>query len=376
MRVVLVSPAYPLRGAMSHFGALLSATLTSRGHSVSILSYKRQYPGLFFPGKTQMDEGEEMIPVNAHFGLDTINPFTWITSFLWLRRLHPDVLIVNHWMPFFLPTTSTLAHLSKRFLKIPSIWICHNIKPHERRPGDRFLTRWGLRPADRFIVLSDAVRKDLEQFRPNANIKLVPHPVYTLFPSAGPKEEARARLGITEKHVLLYFGYIRKYKGVRTLIQALPSILKAYPVRLLICGEFYEGREEILRLVQTLHIQRAVTITDRYIANEDVADYFSACDLVVLPYVSATQSGVVQLAYHYARPVVVTQVGGLPEMVREGETGYIVPPEEPEALAEAVIRHFHNGHEEAFAQAIQTAGTNASWDRLAEVVEDLAGIDA
>jgi glycosyltransferase involved in cell wall biosynthesis len=196
--------------------------------------------------------------------------------------------------------------------------------------------------------------------------------VYDFFPPAVPKPQARRLLSISEPNVMLYFGYIRAYKGLRYLLEAMPRILKRMRVRLLVCGEFYEEREELFALAERAGLREAVTFHDRFIANEEVAAFFCASDVVVLPYVSATQSGIVQVAYHYDKPVIVTSVGGLPEAVPDGRTGFIVPPRDPEAVAQAVLRYYREKREPAFSRNIRVEKKKYSWDRMAQAVENLA----
>lgn len=373
MRIVLIGTAYPLRGGIAHYVALLYKKLSERGHDVRVLSFKRQYPSLLFPGKTQADEGKELIPLPSTPILDSINPFSWIKAALWLKKVQPDLLIFKYWMPFFAPCYATVAFLARRLFKVKTLYILDNVIPHEKKPLDRLLTRIGLHGVDAFIAQSASVREDLLQFRPHARYRDVPHPVYEIFPPAEPMDEARSALGVTEKNVLLYFGYIRRYKGLKYLVQAMPEIRKVLgDVRLLVCGEFYEGREEILSLIDTLSLAGCVTVVDDFIPNEAVARYFSAANLVVLPYVTATQSGIVQVAYHYNKPVVVTRVGGLPEVVPHGKSGYVVEPEDPQAIAQAVIHFFQQHREDELSEGVRIEKTRYSWDRMTEAIEALA----
>ena len=373
MRIVLIGTAYPLRGGIAHYVALLYKKLSERGHDVRVLSFKRQYPSLLFPGKTQADEGKELIPLPSTPILDSINPFSWIKAALWLKKVQPDLLIFKYWMPFFAPCYATVAFLARRLFKVKTLYILDNVIPHEKKPLDRLLTRIGLHGVDAFIAQSASVREDLLQFRPHASYRDVPHPVYEIFPPAEPMDAARSALGVTEKNVLLYFGYIRRYKGLKYLVQAMPEIRKTLgDVRLLVCGEFYEGREEILSLIDTLSLAGCVTVVDDFIPNEAVARYFSAANLVVLPYVTATQSGIVQVAYHYNKPVVVTRVGGLPEVVPHGKSGYVVEPEDPQAIAQAVIHFFQQHREDELSEGVRIEKTRYSWDRMTEAIEALA----
>ena len=371
MRIVLIGTAFPLRGGIAHYTALLYKHLSLRGHNVRVLAFRRQYPALLFPGKTQEDEGKELIPVDSTPILDSIGPVSWVRSFFWLKHVRPDILVFKYWMPFFAPCYAVIAGLSRWLLGIRCYYLCDNIIPHEKKPGDGFLTRLGLAFINGFIVQSASVRRDLLMLKPDARYIETPHPVYDIFPEAISKASAKKALDLREERVILYFGYIRAYKGLDNLIRAMPGILKRMRVRLLVCGEFYEGRDDTYRLIETLGIEEVVTVFDRFIPNEDVNRYFCAADLVVLPYVSATQSGIVQIAYHYNKPVVVTNVGGLPEVVRHGETGYVTPPENVDALAEAVIRYYDESREMEFSKAIVEEKKKYSWDRMVDAVETI-----
>jgi glycosyltransferase involved in cell wall biosynthesis len=371
VRIVLVGTAYPLRGGIAHYVALLYRTLKRRGHAVSVLSFKRQYPSLLFPGKTQKDEGEELIPVESFQVLDSINPITWIRAFFLLKRIRPDVVCFKYWMPFFAPCYASLAFGLRHLLRVPVVFLCDNIVPHEKKIADVFLTRLALLFPDSFIVQSKVVLDDLLAFKPDAVFRESPHPVYEIFPAPVPKAEARRRLGIREEKVILFFGYIRAYKGLRHLLEAMPDILKEVPLRLVVCGEFYEGKEETVGLIRRLRIGDKVTLRDDFIPNEQVGEYFCAADLAVLPYVTATQSGIVQIAYYYDRPVVGTTVGGLPEMIRDNRTGYLVPPSDPKAVARAVVRFFRENRAKEFEKNVCAEKKKYSWDRMAEAIEDL-----
>ena len=363
-----------MRGGIAHYTALLYQKLQKRGHSVHVLSFKRQYPAFLFPGRTQQDEGEELIPVKSTPILDSINPFTWVRAFRWIRKTGCDLLIFKYWMPFFAPCYAVIAWLARR-KGMTVLYICDNIIPHEKRPGNTLLNRIGLAFVDRFIVQSRSVRNDLLTFVPDAVYREVPHPVYEIFPPGLDKNAARERLGLDGDRIILYFGFFRHYKGLPTLIQAMDLLLKEAAVRLVICGEFYEGREEITGLIESLKVSHAITLADHFIPNEAVGLYFSAADVVVLPYYSATQSGIVQVAYHYDKPVIITRVGGLPEVVPDGKTGFVVDPRDPEALAAAILRFYREKREKSFVENVRAEKQKYSWDRMVEAIEALASME-
>jgi len=254
------------------------------------------------------------------------------------------------------------------------LYICDNVIPHEHRPGDRFLTRFALKRGDAFVVQSDPVERDLLSLLPRARCRKVPHPVYEIFGETIPKAEARARLGIpVDKPVILFFGYIRPYKGLMTLLDALPHVAASLDLTTLIVGEFYEDPAPYRDRIAALGLGGRLKLAAEYVPNEEVSTYFSAADLLVLPYRSATQSGIIQIAYNFDRPVIATNVGGLPEVVIHGRTGLIVPPDDPVALARAVEEFFRSGKMDEFTKNVREEKKKYSWDRLVEAIEDLTG---
>ena len=291
MKVVIISPAYPHRGGIAHFTALLFRKLKERGHDVHIISFKRQYPSLFFPGKTQFENGKQTISTQSHPVIDSIGPGTWFKAAHEIRQINPDLLIFQHWMPFFAPALGTIAGRVKKERKTRVLFICHNIIPHEPHPGDKMLTRYALSKSDYFIVMAKTVQDDLLQFFPHANFQRVHHPVYEIFKNKIPKEKARQILGLESGPVILFFGYIRRYKGLYILLEALKIAKKDIPVKLLVAGEFYEQEDVYLKKVHDDGLAGSVVFYNKYIPSQDVGLYFSAADVVALPYLSATQSG-------------------------------------------------------------------------------------
>jgi glycosyltransferase involved in cell wall biosynthesis len=304
--------------------------------------------------------------------IDSINPFTWYTAAKAIARKKPDLLIFKYWLPFFGPCFGTIARLVRRWTGARIIFICDNVIPHEKRPGDTAFTRYAFKPVDAFIAQSAAVEKDLNSFWPGGSYALVPHPVYEIFGSSLPKETARKALGITDEHVILFFGYVRRYKGLHILLDAMPKILKSLKLKLLVVGEFYDDEQKYREQIAKLGLQEDVLVHSDYVPNEEVNKYFSACDVVVLPYISATQSGIVQIAYQFDKPVIATDVGGLSEVVLDGRTGFMVRPESPEAVAGAVLRFYREGWEKEFVENVREEKKKYSWDNLVQAIEKLA----
>ncbi|MFZ5517367.1 MAG: glycosyltransferase [Candidatus Zhuqueibacterota bacterium] len=370
MKIVIIGTSYPMRGGIAHYVALLYQKFIERGHDVKIISFKRQYPSLFFPGKTQQDTSKEVVSLPSEPMLDSIGPLSWIRTFLSIYRFRPDLVIFKYWMPFFAPCYAAVSFLTRLFTRTKLVYICDNIIPHEQRLEDRLLTHLGLWNIHYFIVQSAAVKADLLKFKPGANFKEVPHPVYEIFSNPFTQEQARGKLKFgKEDNLLLFFGFVREYKGLHILLRALPSVLKQMPVKLIIAGEFYDDSSRYLDLIKKLNLEPVVFVFDEYIPNEDVGLYYSAADVVVLPYISATQSGIIQIAYNYNKPVITTNVGGLPEVVKEGETGFIVPAENPDALAQAIVTFYRKRKSVPFHAHIAAFKKQFSWDRMASEIE-------
>jgi len=377
MKIIIVSTAYPWRGGIAHYNALLASHLSKR-HTVETLTFKRQYPKLLFPGKTQDESGA----ASQHDGIapapqlvDSINPFNWIRVAKEIRRRQPDLLIFKYWLPFFGPCFGTVAKFAKRGTRTKVIFICDNVIPHERRPGDIAFTNYAFRHADYFIVQSDAVEKELRQHFPAAKYRKAPHPVFEIFGAPISKAAARQELGLTAKNVILYFGYVRRYKGVLVLLQAMQH-LKEWQAEigetlLLVVGEFYDDEQKYHHRSRELNLDSCVRFVADYVPNEHVARYFCAADAVVLPYLAATQSGIAQIAYNFDKPVIAANVGGLAEVIVDQKTGFLVPPDDPRALAEAIRRFYRDQRENEFSANVKIEKQKYSWERVVEAIEAL-----
>ncbi len=379
MNIVIVGTAFPLRGGIAHFNALLARALSHRNH-VETITFKRQYPAILFPGKTQDEAGEPASSLPAPQLVDSINPLNWLRVSRTIATLQPDLVIFKYWMPFFAPCFGTIAKRVKKMTGAKVLFICDNVIPHERRIGDVALTKYAFRHADFFIVQSDAVERELISHFPQARYRKVPHPVYENFGAAMPKSAARERLGISAEKVILYFGYVRAYKGLMKLFEAialmrdrLASEGKGVVPLLLAVGEYYDDESKYRALIHELKIEPYIRIVSDYVPNNEVAAYFSAADAVILPYLSATQSGITQIAYNFDKPVIATNVGGLAEVVLDGRTGFIVPPNDPAALAGAILRYYDENKEEEFSAAVRIEKRRYSWEHLARAIEELYG---
>ena len=370
-RITLVGPFWPYRGGIAHFLVAMARGLAKRGHSIRTTTFRRQYPETLFPGKTQLDDGAapEDVP-RATRQLDTLNPLSWVRTARSIWREGVDVVVFKYWMSFFAPAFGTLARWLRR-RGVTVLCVVDNAIPHERRPGDIPMGRYVLGACDGLVVMSEKVQRDVERLGITAPVRYVAHPVYDGFGDPLLKAEARAALGLDpDVPVFLFFGFIRRYKGLHVLLDAMPTVVERQPdARLVVAGEFYADEDEIR--AQAAPLGDAVRLDTDYIPDDRVALYFSAADAVVQPYVTATQSGVAQIAFHFGRPVITTDVGGLAEIVPDGEAGLVVPPETPDALASAMVRFIEEDLGDELAEGVQRERVKYSWDRLFEAIEDL-----
>lgn len=377
-KIVLIGPVYPYRGGISHYTGLMYREL-SKHYEVEMISYKMQYPKLLFK-KEQRDYKNDSFKIDeTNFMIHTANPLNIIRTANYIKRKKPDMVIIQWWHPYFAPCYILLA---KFMGKQNLTFVCHNVFPHERFPLDKKLTKLTLRNGKHFIVHAKEEEAELKQIMPSPDCRVTPHPSYNAFCFEHmTKAQARERLGLaSDEKVLLFFGFVRPYKGLKHLIHAMPEVKEGLgDVRLLIVGEFggAEDKEDYVRQIKDLaesdpELESAIVIKDGYTPDREVEKYFAACDMVVLPYESATQSGIVQIAYGFGKPVTVTNVGGLPDVVDNGRTGYVIAPQDEKALAEAVVRYFVEDKEKEFAQNIAAEAYRFSWERMGEVVESFA----
>lgn len=364
----MVGPFPPFRGGIANSNDSL-ANVLSKKHQVDRISFTTQYPGIFFPGKSQT-EGDISKEIGRRI-LSSINPITWAHTAAHIVNSEPDLVIFRYWMPFFAPVFGGLSKRIKARSNTQILTICDNIVPHEKGRIDESLTRYFFNKVDFFMVMSKAVENDLVNLIPSAIYKYSPHPLYDRFGPILNKHEARKTLGIQEKNFILYFGLIRPYKGLDILIEASRYLKRQLEdVKIIAVGECYENENKYRKLVRQNGVDSYFDLRFEYVPEVDVATYFSAADLVVLPYKSATQSGIVPIAYHFDTPVVVTNVGGLPEIVPDGKAGYVVKGD-PESVAGAIIRFFTNNKSAEFSAFIREYKKCFSWDIFAANLETL-----
>ncbi len=371
MKIVLIGPVYPYKGGIAHYTSLLYQALKKK-HNVEMISYKMQYPKLLFK-KEQKDFSNDMFRINdTKFLIHTANPINIISVGRKIKKKHPDMVIIQWWHPYFAPCYWLLEKsIGKRIKKV---FICHNVFPHERFPMDRFLTKLVLKNGDAFIVHSKSDGEDLLTIKPNAEFRQNPHPTYNAFKIKNlTKEQARQELHISgEERVLLFFGFVREYKGLKHLLYAIPEIKNQIDhVKLFVVGSFGDNKDAYMKIIKEQKITDCVEVIDGYIPDNEVEKYFAASDLVVLPYESATQSGIVQIAYGFEKPVIVTNVGGLPDVVTDGKTGYVVESGNAKAITEATVDFFINKRSAEFETHIKEQAYRFSWEKMEEAINRL-----
>ena len=367
MKIIILGSSYPLRGGIAHFNTLLFQNL-SKKHSVQMINFKRQYPKIFFPGKTQNESGDAGVKIESEILIDSINPFNWIWLGLKLRNRKPNLVIFKYWLPFFGPCFGTISALVKLFTNTKVLAICDNVVPHEKRFGDNIFTRYAFSFTDYFIVQSTAVEKDLLKFLPDANFKNIPHPVYEIFGEKISKSIAKEKLNLKDEKIILFFGYIRKYKGVDVLIDAM-KILKDEKIKLLLVGEFYDDEKKYRGKISQNNLENFISVYSDYIPNTEVANYFCAADVVILPYLDATQSGIAQIAYNFNKPVIATDVGGLKEVVIDNFSGLICKSNDATELAKAIKKFYDLDLEEKFSRGAEIEKKKYSWSNLTNAIE-------
>jgi glycosyltransferase involved in cell wall biosynthesis len=373
LNIICIGPAHPLRGGIANFNTALCKSFIGAGHRASIISFSLQYPGFLFPGKTQYEEGKAPPDLTIRSLINSVNPFSWMKAVRAIRSTSTDLVVVHHWMPFIAMSLGYIVRRLKRKPACPVIVIAHNVIPHEKKPGWKSMSRFLLSACDGYIVLSASLLDDLKIFADATKKSFIPHPLYEQFGEAVDRKEAAVRLGLDPSmRYLLFFGMIRKYKGLDLLIRAFAAMRYRVPdLRLIVAGEFYTGQKEYLDLINESGAGDRVIVRDHFIPSGKVRDYFSLADLVTQPYRSATQSGVSQVAYHFGVPMLVTDVGGLAEIVPHMQVGYVTPVDE-QAIAEAITDFFEQDRAAVFRQNIQEERKRFTWEAMTTRIVELA----
>ncbi len=382
-KIIIIGPAHPLRGGgITTFNERLARQFQNEGHHTSIYSFSLQYPGFLFPGKSQFTDQPAPKDIEIYTRINSVNPLNWLSVGKEIRDLNPDIVIVRYWIPLMGPCLGTILRIIKKNNHTRIICIADNIVPHEKRMGDKPFTKYFVKPVDAFITMSEKVLSDLRLFS-SKNALLVPHPLYDNFGEKISKEEAREKLKIkNEELIILFFGFIRKYKGVDILLDAMKLVItnnkqqtRNLPtgqagIKLLIAGEFYEDRKLYDEQIDKLGIRDSLILHTDFIPDNEVKNYLCAADVVIQPYRNATQSGVTPLAYHYEVPMIVTNVGGLPSMVPDNKVGLVAEPNAT-SLAEKILEYFQKG-ENYFLPHLLEEKKKFSWTKIVESILELA----
>jgi glycosyltransferase involved in cell wall biosynthesis len=370
--VIIIGPALPLRGGLATFNQRLAKEFIDEGYNASIYSFSLQYPSFLFPGKTQYTDEPAPENITIHSVINSINPFNWIKVGNWLKKQKPDFIVVRFWLPFMGPALGTILRRIRKNKHTKIICIADNIIPHEKRPGDKIFTKYFLKSCDAFITMSEKVLADLRLFQKEKPAQLVTHPLYDNFGSIKSKTEARQHLQLPlNEKIILFFGFIRKYKGLDLLLEAMATdVIKNSGIKLLVAGEFYEDEKPYNEQIENLNLQSQLFLRTQFIPDSEVKYYLCAADAVIQPYRNATQSGVTPLAYHFEKPMVVTNVGGLPALVPDGKVGLITQPD-PASIASGIIKFYQLG-EDYFIPHLREEKQKYSWSNLVKAIHALA----
>jgi len=371
--VIIIGTAYPFRGGgMSTYNERLARAYQQRGDEVTIYTFSLQYPGFLFPGKTQYSSEPAPIDLNIKVAVNSVSPFNWIKVGLEIKKLRADIVVIRYWMPFMAPCLGTIARIIRRNELSKVVAITDNIIPHEKMPGGNLLSRYFVKSCDGFIAMSRAVLADLEIFDKTRPRLFSPHPLYDNFGAAIPKSLAKKQLGLEEGiNYILFFGFIREYKGLDLLIKAFADErFRKLPVKLLIAGEFYIDGKPYLDLIDKFGLKDDIVLRTEFIENSEIVNYFCAADIVAQPYKDATQSGVTQIAYHFEKPMLTTNVGGLSEMVPDGKVGYVVAPDINE-ISEALLHFFNDNKEQEFSANAAVEKKRFSWEILLDKIDSV-----
>jgi D-inositol-3-phosphate glycosyltransferase len=373
--IIIVGPAYPLRGGLATYNLLLANKLQEQGHSVRIVTFSLQYPNIIFPGKTQYSTEPKPDSIEIEVSLNSVNPLNWLSLGKKLREEKPDLVIFRYWMPFMGPSLGTLGRIIRKNKHTKVVAIADNIIPHERRFFDTPFTKYFVNSCDGFVTMSESVLEDLKKFDVNKPAGYNPHPMYESFGPQLDKVEARKKLGLAEKgKYLLFFGFIRKYKGLDILLRAFADKrIQEAGIKLIIAGEYYDKPEEYQAIIKEHNLESAVVQVNDFIPDSEVSTYFSAADMVVQTYKTATQSGVTQIAYYYHNPMLVTNVGGLAELVPHNKVGYVTSTDTLE-IADAILDFYENKREAEFIENIKTERLRFTWDSMIAKLFEVGGM--
>lgn len=372
-KIVIIGTTYPFRGGLTTFNERMAREFIAEGHEVTVFTFSLQYPNFLFPGKTQMSEEPAPQGLDIHIKVNSVNPFNWLKIGKELRNMAPDLILMKFWIPFIGPSLGTIARKARKNGKTKVIAVVDNMIPHEKRIGDMKLIRYFARSVDAFVAMSRSVEQDIHSFHTSKPVVFAAHPIYDNFGESYEKAAAKQSLGLDANfNYLLFFGFIRDYKGLDLALQAMADPrLAGKPVKLIVAGEFYTSSKPYDDLIAALGIADRLVLRTDFIPNTEVGKYFCASDMIVQPYKDATQSGVTQIAYHFHKPMLVTNVGGLPEIVPHGRVGYVTEVAAT-AIADALVDFYENGREAGMIAEVIKEKARFGWDYFCGVIHELA----
>lgn len=367
MKIILLGTSWPFRGGLATFNERLAKQFMAEGHDVEIWTFTLQYPSFLFPGKTQYSNEPAPEGIAIRRELNSCNPFNWIRVGKAIKKAAPDLLICCYWMSFFAPAYGLISRMAKKNGKTKCVALVHNMIPHEPNILDKLFAPYFIKSQDGFVALSESVVKDIDLLdKANKPKTFSPHPIYDHYGERMTKKEACAALGLDDKNgYMLFFGLVRAYKGLDVLLDAFGLIKDQLPtLQLIIAGEFYEDEEKYRAQIAANGLKERVLLRNEFIPDGDLRKYFGAADLIVQPYKTATQSGVTQVAFHFEKPMLVTNVGGLGEIVHDHKMGYACEPT-AEAIAADIVDYFQNKRQEAYTAYLQKEKTKYAWSNMA-----------
>jgi D-inositol-3-phosphate glycosyltransferase len=373
LKVVIIGSAHPLRGGLAAYNERLAYAFQEAGDEVEIYSFSLQYPGFLFPGKTQYSSEPAPEGLNIKTKINSVNPLNWWSVGKELAKLKPDLVIVKFWLPFMGPCFGTILRSIKKNKHTKIVSIIDNIIPHEKRVGDKAFAKYFVKPVDAFVVMSRSVEEDMKTFvKENQPVKFIPHPIYDNYGKPIAVEKAKKALELDKDgKYILFFGFIRDYKGLDLLLDAMADErISQMGIKAIVAGEFYSDSKPYEDQIEKLGIADRLILHTDFIPNSEVGNYFGAADMVVQPYKTATQSGISQMAYHFEKPMLVTNVGGLPEIVPNGKAGYVTEPNAKE-IADAIIDFYENNRKEAFHEFVKEEKKKFAWETMVNGIKEL-----
>lgn len=372
-KIVILGSAHPLRGGIAAYNEHLARAFQQKGDDVIIYNFSLQYPNFLFPGKTQFSSEPAPKDIEIRTEVNSVNPINWLRIGKKIKKLKPDLLIIKYWLPFMAPCLGTIAREVKKNKHTRVVSVIDNIIPHEKKPLDKILSNYFVKSVDGFVVMSDAVMKDLDLFDKNKARKFCYHPLYDHYGDILIKAEAKKKLNLDiNTNYILFFGFIRDYKGLDLLLEAMTlSPLKERKIKLLVAGEFYTDSKPYFDYIEKNNLSEKVIMSNDFIPDSRVNEYFCAADLIVQPYKDATQSGVTQIAYHFNKAMIVTNVGGLAEIVPHNKCGYVIEPK-AEDIAIYINRFYEDNKEEEFSANASLEKQKYSWENLLTAIEEVA----